>query len=407
MIGEIVRKAQKRQRNSQKPLTSTDLHMSVATAPAVSLLHLGDEIRQSQSALLYADSVTLISPRATLIHSIAFIEDALDLEMLELLVSVAPVHAPQATHQLEELLRAVRSLPPGNQLTSPQRRQRRQALTELFDTMRPAITELQDRIRESLEEMRYRELALAMDAGLLTIDPLPDIDVRHVGDEADDDIAARYFARVQHALMSQNTYPLFDTMTNNLVNLGVEEGIFSPSPSARRRGRDASLAAGLFDRLPNFEHANMSEILYIRKELRDPLHRFRQGVRQITKDIDIAPEDPQFGHEIDEAWTTTVAPALAEIEATVEENSSLRDKVRRMASDPATLTGVVGVAGLGIAAGPASALPAAVALMLSGAAAAVGVSLAAVRTDLAQHAAREDATKTQFYFLYGANAALT
>lgn len=255
--------------------------------------------------------------------------------------------------------------------------------------------------------MRYRELALAMEAGLLTIDPLPDIDVRHIGDESDDDIAARYFTRVQHTLTSQNTYPLFDTTTNNLVNLGVEEGIFSPSPSARRRGRDASLAAGLFDRLPNFDHANMSEILDIRQELRDPLHRFRQGVRQLTKDIDIAPEDPQFGHEIDEAWATTVAPALAEIEATIEENSSLREKVRRMTSDPAALTGLVGIAGLGIAAGPASALPSAVALMLSSTAAVVGGSLAALRTDLAQQAAREAITKTQFYFLYGINTALT
>ena len=160
----------------------------------------------------------------------------------------------------------MRSLPPGNQLNSTQRKRRRQALGELFDAIRPGITELQDRIGESLEKMRYRELALAMDAGLLTIDPLPDIDVRNVGDDADDDIAARYFARVQQALTSQNTYPLFDTTTNNLVNLGVEEGIFSPPPSARRRGRDASLATGLFDRLPNFEHANMSEILDIRQD---------------------------------------------------------------------------------------------------------------------------------------------
>lgn len=124
--------------------------MSVATAPTAARLHLGDEIQQSQSALLYADSVTLISPRATLIHSIAVIEDAPDLEMLELLVSVAPVYAPQATPRLEEILHAVHSIPAGNQLTSPQRKQRRRVLAEFFDKMRPDITELQDRIRESL-----------------------------------------------------------------------------------------------------------------------------------------------------------------------------------------------------------------------------------------------------------------
>lgn len=57
----------------------------------------------------------------------------------------------------------------------------------MFDTIHPNITELQDQIGESLEKVRYRELAFAMDAGLLTIDPLPDIDI---------DVAARYFARV-------------------------------------------------------------------------------------------------------------------------------------------------------------------------------------------------------------------
>lgn len=65
--------------------------MSVATAPTAALLHLGDEIRQSQSALLYADSITLVSLRAPLIHSTAAIEDAPDLEMFELLMSVAVV----------------------------------------------------------------------------------------------------------------------------------------------------------------------------------------------------------------------------------------------------------------------------------------------------------------------------
>ena len=35
----------------------------------------------------------------------------------------------------------------------------------------------------------------------------------------------------------------------------------------------------------------------------------------------------------------------------IEQNSSLREKVRRVASDPAALSGLVGAVGLGIAAG--------------------------------------------------------
>ncbi|USC16194.1 hypothetical protein [Rhodococcus sp. 11-3] len=384
----------------------TSLHMSVATAPSIGVLHLQGEIRQSQAALLYADSVTLISPRASLVHSIAVLEDAADLDMLELLVQVAPVYAPNAVEPLDSLLRTIRSYPAGNQLTSPQRRERRNAIEQMFDGMRPAINELQDRVREGMAEYGYHELALAMRAGLLTLDPLPDVDVGQVGNRPDEDvgIANRYFARVREALTSGVTYPLFDHATSNLVNLGVEAGIFSPVPAARRRGRDAALANGLFDRLPNFEHATMSEILDIRQELHAPLHRFRQGVREITKDIDTAPEDPQFAHEIEDAWTIKVAPALDEIENAINENTSLSDLVRRTVLDPGGQVAAGGLAALGVAVGPASGIPAAVALMLTGAAATVGGGgLAAARSILAQRAAVREATEAQFYFLYGTN----
>lgn len=79
----------KRSRESTA-LSSTALHMSVATAPSNAVLDLGAEIRQTQAALLYADSVTLISPRAALIQTVADIENATSMELLELLVAVAP-----------------------------------------------------------------------------------------------------------------------------------------------------------------------------------------------------------------------------------------------------------------------------------------------------------------------------
>lgn len=220
------------------------------------------------------------------------------------------------------------------------------------------------------------------------------------------DIAARYFARVKRTLTIQDTYPLFDAVTNNLVKLGVEAGIFSPTSSARRRGRDASLTNGLFGRLPNFENADTSEILGIRTELRSPLQRFRQGIREISDDIDTAPEDPQFELEIEDAWITTVAPAISEIEERVAENSSLREKVRRVVSDPASLTGTVAGTGIAIAAGPAFAVPSAVSLMLSSTAGLASLAVAALRTDLAERSESTEIAKTQFYFLYGANAAL-
>jgi hypothetical protein len=355
-------------------------------------MDLRDEIRQSQAALLYADSVTLISPRANLIHSVAVIEDAKDLEMFQLLLDVAPRYAPDAIPQLQEFLQLVHSAPPDS---------RRAQLQRMAVRLRPIIAEIQDRVRDQLSESAYAELKLAMRAGLLTIDSLPGADVRDLGD---DEIAERYFARIQETLSSGNTYPLFDHATSNLVNLGVEAGVLTPVPAARRHGRDAALASGLFDQLPNFEHATMSEVLDIRDELRNPLQRFRQGIREISKDIETVPESPQFAHEVADAWTHRVAPALAEIEDAITENTSLRDLVRRGVQDPAGLTGIGGVTGLVVAAGPASGASSAAALFLSSTVATAGLGVAAIRANMAQRAAVKEANEAQFYFLYGANS---
>lgn len=378
--------------------------MTVATAPSAAVGHLGDEIRQSQAALLYADSVTLISPRANLIQSLASVEDASDLDVLPLLAQVAPTYAPQATAQLEELLQLVREVPPRSQVSGPQRRARRARLEELTDFIRPATTQMKERFREKLSEVEYYELDLAIQAGLLSIDPLPGTEIGLVGDQPDEDVAVRYFARVKDALTSGATYPLFDPTTSNLVARGVEAGVFTPVPAARRRGRDAALATGLFDQLPNFEYATMSEVLDIREELRDPLQRFRQGVREISKDIETVPEDPHFGLEVEEAWTTNVAPALLEIENAIRENSSMLDLLQRGIHDPAAHMGIVGGAGIALAVGPASGISSAVSLLVGGTASLTGLAVAAVRAELAQRVDARKATEAQFYFLYGANA---
>jgi len=64
------------------------------------------------------------------------------------------------------------------------------------------------------------------------------------------------------------------------------------------------------------------------------LGAFRAGVSGLTKNIDVAAEDPKFGEEIEDAWNTEVAPALDEIEATIKDNSSMSDLLKKMITDP-------------------------------------------------------------------------
>ena len=100
---------------------------------------------------------------------------------------------------------------------------------------------------------------------------------------------------------------------------GVEERIVSPPQSARRRGR-----TGLFDRLLNFEHANMSEILDIRQELPAPQVPTGHSSDHPRTLIPL-PKTPIWTRE-----STRLGLPLSRctswIEATIEHNSSLREK---------------------------------------------------------------------------------
>ena len=143
----------------------------------------------------------------------------------------------------------------------------------------------------------FDQMQLAIDAGILTVESMPGIDVSELEDTYSEAIGG-LIERIDHVLTSGKQYPLFDGETNEFVRGGVELGIFAHTPIAKRLGQNAAMADGLFDRLPSFEHATTSEILDIRTDLSPSLRAFRNGVSSLTEHIEVAPEDPQFGNEV-------------------------------------------------------------------------------------------------------------
>jgi hypothetical protein len=186
--------------------------------------------------------------------------------------------------------------------------------------------------------------------------------VSEIGDSGDTMVLG-FLDRIQKLFETRNEYPLFDASASSIVTGGLEMGIFTRTPVAKRLGQHASMADGLFDHLPLFPYASTYEILDIRTELSPALGAFRAGVSGLTKNIDVAAEDPKFGEEIEDAWNTEVAPALDEIEATIKDNSSMSDLLKKMITDPTGAAtagaGVILPGSLGIAAGPTQAFIAA------------------------------------------------
>jgi hypothetical protein len=392
-----VRKAQRDQRNSE-------IRMTVVSAvirpndPA----SLAQVVQQTHAALLYADSVTLVSPVAALLKSARDLSKLNGLDLLFELEKVAPKYFPDTAADLRQFRETVDDLPPRGVWTSAQRREYDGLIEQLVNEMRPTHDTLQASVNSLMTGSGFNQLQLAIDAGLLIVESMPGVDVIDLADTAGE-LVGGLIERIDNALTSGRQYPLFDGETHEFIRGGVELGIFAPTPMARRLGKNAAMADGLFDRLPSFELATTSEILDIRTELAPSLGAFRQGVGSLAENIDVGPEDPQFGNEVEYAWNETVVPAINEIEETIQQNKSMKDLVKRIAKDPIG-SGAITLAAaapfsLAVAAGPIAQLTTATAMVF-------GLSLGTARGLIDENDEIRKAKKAQFYFLYGTNERL-
>ena len=83
------------------------------------------------------------------------------------------------------------------------------------------------------------------------------------------------------------------------------------------------MASDLLRRLPLFEKATVQEILDIRRELENPLIRFRGAVIHMSEGIRSAAWDEDFPSDAGMAFRKEVEPAILEIEEAVQDNGSL------------------------------------------------------------------------------------
>lgn len=361
-------------------------------------LELTSEVQQCHAALLYADEVKLISPRATMLKSALDFSLLQGAELVQACANLAGVIKPENA-EAAQLMSAFAAIPSSSLAFMGMEDQHRELLDRLISGLDPFIESFQPQVEQLLRQSGFDRLRKAIDKGILTIVDLDGTGVTDV--DRRDPMVNAFIARIQEVLQADNEYPLFDSFGNDLVRQGIAEGFFTPVPMARRLGRDAAMAQGLFDRLPNFPLASTDEILDIREKLQRPLSKFRSGVRELTTSLEVGPESDAFGGEIEDAWNLKVAPALDEIEEAVNADSTLRDLARRYIDEPTGLGSAVSAAtlasSLAVAAGPVVDLPSAAAL-------AVTTSVAAMRAYRTQSQALREVTETQFYFLYGADA---
>jgi hypothetical protein len=298
-----------------------EVRIAITTSPQG--LSLTNEVRLLKPALLYADHVTLYSPTAALFASTATVGQMGEAGMIDLLRQVGPLINPDAVAALDlydQMLRKKRKT-----------REEMQAILQLKRLLQDSSIEWLEKVEEMLEAAGAAELTPALDAGLVTIDPL----VRE-GDAGDDALFEAYMTRLRDLMTSKHVYPLLDGGTGDLVRAAVSEGAWELGDAAGRRGKQVSGASRFMERLPAFPEATMAEILDIRDRLRPPLVRFRAAMIEMERLIDAAAHDEAFEAEVADLYLEKVAPALLEIEEAVGDDKYLRQLAGNLVGDAKT-----------------------------------------------------------------------
>lgn len=298
-----------------------EVRIAITTSPAG--LSLASEVRLLKPALLYADHVTLYSPTAALFASTVAVGEMGEAGMIDLLRQVGPLINPSAVAALD--------LYDQMQRKKGKTRDEMQAILQMKRLLRESSVEWLEKVEEMLEAAGASELAPALEAGLVTIDPL----VRE-GDGGDDALFEAYMTRLRDLLTSKHAYPLLDDETGGLVRAAVGEGAWELGDAARRRGKQVAGASQFMERLPAFPEAAMAEILDIRDRLRPPLVRFRAAMIEMERLIDAAAHDDAFEAEVADLYLEKVAPALQEIEEAVGDDKYLRQLAGNLVGDAKT-----------------------------------------------------------------------
>jgi hypothetical protein len=360
------------------------VHITVATGGVEgrTSLDVAHETALVKAALLYADHVTLASPRVSF------------------LASVASILVADEAQRADVALQLVQVLPEGADVAgriNALRRKRRPSVDERFllrdlqQRLRETGAELAERVESILTDSGVAELATAIGAGVLDLDPLGFNDPRGM-----EDVAYRLGDLLAKVVSpGATTYPLLDESTNSLLKAMIREGA---APAANlRAATEPTLASRWIGELQAFPDAAIETVLEAREALASPLVRFRAAMVTISTKFEATPLDDRFAREAAEAFRQEVAPALEELRELAAE-----DSVTRLLLHPTTVNATrAGLGGLlGVVGATSVSLPAIVGAAV-GVAGDIGASMYARHYGIGAKR-RENA----FLFLYEANRQL-
>lgn len=330
----------------------------VAVKVACADMDLGAVAALVKPAVLYADSVTVYSPAALMVRSIAdfgAITDRVERVSAVLQLIEQVPHLKAQVNLDADTAARMRSF-----LTVPAPLARAVARvhggTEQLDALYEQLDGLShfwdSDFPEALEQVKdgmgARELFVALEAGVVTVADLPNssdaslegaLNAATGGPSFGDELIGGFLASIIDMVEDKRTFPLLDSSAAGLLRSMIREAKVAV-PGEMHRGAAVTSATSFVNFLPYFADLPMDEVIALRKELAVPLVAFRAAVSKLSRDFASLPYDTEFVEEVERVWWDDVEPALVQLREVLADHGLLRSveavalgDVRRLAVD--------------------------------------------------------------------------
>jgi hypothetical protein len=318
------------------------LHITVGTAPdaidssGASRINLRNELNIVKAALLYADRVKLCSITSSImLDGLNFRNFPVQKKIAFLEAFAQGMSQQFDTSVITEVVQRYRQA--WKRRYSRNGRATLKTIETKLDELAPSLESKTDKL---LRSSGGYGIVQAEESGLLEIHSFDDSLLnlfQHMHDNRE--WLLDYVNVVASSVSDASTYPLFDELMNRTIRTGIAAGFIPVNDRGVARGKEATLAAELFKHLPLFEEASIDEILDIRKELENPLVRFRSAMIIFSEKMKDAAWDENFPFDAEQVFNRDVAPAVLNIEEEVKANSYLKELARKWFDKPLLLTG--------------------------------------------------------------------
>ncbi len=308
--------------------------MKFTIGTASSSMEFEEDLKLIKSSLLYADEIEIIGmaeyaiykflPKCCLgtkdiegiVHNLSLLLNAFDNEE-------AKGMAKQLGKVREELA------PYMPYLKKKKNRSRQEIIAQI------KCQQFEKQIRGSLNDS-LRELLSS--GGINEIQKLIDREVVSVYDYSYngfslDELAGGYFANLLGTIKHRGAYPLFDSVSSDIVSAVIKNEIIDFSKTDRELIRHAGVANSILSTLPTLETASIDEILDFKKELKEPLDNFRMAIYSFSQQITSMPWDDDFKYECIKLYDTEVVPRVNEINELSSETSVLKNFGKMVLAD--------------------------------------------------------------------------